>query len=128
MKRFLLVSLLFMGLVLQAQDAQWRGPERNGIYPDTGLLKEWPVEGPELLFEVKGLGRSYSSVVVSNNTIFVTGVMDGQEYLSAVDLQGNILWQKAYGAAWDQSFPDAVLFPVPGLIIRLSFFDHMKRR
>ncbi|GAG62766.1 unnamed protein product, partial [marine sediment metagenome] len=37
-----LVMLLLTGLELEAQDGQWRGPNRDGKYPDTGLLKSWP--------------------------------------------------------------------------------------
>jgi hypothetical protein len=29
---------------------RWMGPNGNGIYPDTGLMKEWPPEGPEILW------------------------------------------------------------------------------
>ncbi len=43
-----LVAFVFAGcLALQAQDAQWRGPGRNGIFADTLLLKEWPESGPD---------------------------------------------------------------------------------
>ena len=43
---------------------QWRGPERNGIYPATGLLKTWPAEGPKMLWSYEGLGKGFSSVIV----------------------------------------------------------------
>ena len=53
------VTLLFLIVLqvvtVQAQDAQWRGPERDGKYPDTGLLKEWPKGGPELILKKEGL-------------------------------------------------------------------------
>jgi len=40
---------------------QWRGPQRNGISQETGLLKEWPKEGPKLLWQVKNIGSGYST-------------------------------------------------------------------
>ncbi|MCK4881021.1 MAG: hypothetical protein KAS82_10185 [Bacteroidales bacterium] len=46
-----LMVLLLSGMQLHAQDAQWRGPQRDGKYPDTGLLKSWPDGGPELLLK-----------------------------------------------------------------------------
>ena len=40
---------------------QWRGPERTGIYEETDLLDEWPENGPELLWQLEGLGGGYST-------------------------------------------------------------------
>ncbi len=93
-------------LELGAQDVQWRGPNRDGIYPDTMLLKEWPEDGPEVLFVTKNLGRGFSSAVATSQMIYVTGIKDSFEYLTAMDLQGSILWQKSIGPCWDQSFPE----------------------
>ena len=57
-----LVVLVLSGLELQAQDGQWRGPDRDGKYPDTGLLKSWPEAGPTLPFEE---GRSGKGIFVT---------------------------------------------------------------
>jgi hypothetical protein len=43
---------------------QWRGPRRDAISTETGLLKEWPSGGPPLVWKAKGLGAGYSSVAV----------------------------------------------------------------
>lgn len=96
---------------LYCQEAQWRGPNRDGIYPDTALLKEWPPEGPELVFSITGLGKGFSSAVATKDQIFATGTIDTLEYLTAMDHQGNILWQKSYGRCWKQSFPEARCTP-----------------
>ena len=96
---------------LFSQEAQWRGPNRDGIYPDTALLKEWPVEGPEIVFATSGLGRAYSSAVANGDIIYTTGTVEKEEYLTALDLKGNILWQKSYGPAWNQSIPEARCTP-----------------
>jgi len=37
----------------------WRGPNRDGKSPDTGLLKEWPTGGPERMWQVNGLGKGF---------------------------------------------------------------------
>jgi len=94
-----------------AQEAQFRGPDRSGIFPDTALLKQWPEEGPEQLFVAGDLGRAYSSAVVSDGRIFVTGTSDSLEVLTALDMQGERLWQVSYGLAWNQSFPEARCTP-----------------
>lgn len=93
-------------------DSQWRGPERSGVYSGVDLLKEWPENGPELKFAVDDLGRSHSAAVVSDKVIFATGMKDSMEYLSALDLDGNILWQKSYGARWEGTFPEARCTPL----------------
>jgi outer membrane protein assembly factor BamB len=92
---------------VEAQDAQWRGPYRNGCYPDTFLLREWPAEGPQIDFVAEGIGRGFSSAVATGDRIFVTGTIDSTEYLTALDYSGKIIWQKPYGPSWDQSFPEA---------------------
>jgi outer membrane protein assembly factor BamB len=100
------IILLSIGLQLRAQEVQWRGPNRDGIYQDTQLLKEWSEEGPEVLFLTKGIGRGFSSAVATSKMIYVTGIKDSYEYLTAMDLEGHIVWQKSIGPCWDQSFPE----------------------
>ena len=106
-----ILFFIISGIELKAQDVQWRGPNRDGIYPDTMLLKEWPEDGPEVLFLTKGIGRGFSSAVATKEMIYVTGIKDSYEYLTAMDLQGNILWQKPYGDCWDQSYPETRCTP-----------------
>ena len=62
---------------------QWRGPDRNGHYPESNLLKEWPENGPELLWTYEGIGDGYSSATVSNGVIYVSGKKDSVEFLTA---------------------------------------------
>ncbi len=50
---------------------QWRGPDRNGISKETGLLQEWPAEGPKLLWQQTGLGDGYSTPAVVGDRIFL---------------------------------------------------------
>ncbi len=83
---------------------EWRGPGRTGVFNETGLLKSWPAEGPELIWSVEELPDGYSSVSVANNTIYFTGIVDSTDVLVAVDTKGNLKWQTPYGRAWDNSF------------------------
>ncbi len=95
-----------------AQLVQWRGPDRDGHFPDTGLLKEWPENGPEILLEAGDIGKGWSSPILVGDMIYVTGMIDTLDYLTALDLQGNVKWQVSYGRAWNQSFPDTRSTPV----------------
>ena len=90
--------------------AQWRGPARDGIYPETGLLKEWPEEGPVMLWSYQGLGAGHSSPVVAGENVFVTGIPDtitSEGVLYKFDLNGNLIWKKSYGPDWSENFPGA---------------------
>ena len=79
---------------------QWQGPNRDGKSPEKGLLKEWPEQGPGLLWSVDGLGTGFSTVSISEGLIYTTGIIDGEGILFALDLQGNSKWQKPYGPEW----------------------------
>jgi outer membrane protein assembly factor BamB len=104
---FIIIFLLTASIVSSQISAQWRGPERDGKYPDTGLLKSWPEQGPKLLMSLTGVGKGYSQPVVANNIIYVTGIKsETHDILSAFDMQGKLLWESEYGPAWDRSYPE----------------------
>jgi outer membrane protein assembly factor BamB len=111
--KYLLIVFLLVPIWLSAQNiAQWRGPDRNGIYPETDLLNEWPEEGPEQLWTTDGIGKGYSSVSVLEGTIYATGLNDSVETLTAINYtDGNILWQIPYGQSILRSFKDTRCTP-----------------
>jgi outer membrane protein assembly factor BamB len=80
--------------------SQWRGPNRDGISPEKGLLSEWPKDGPPLVWKVKGLGRGYASVSIGDGKIFSMGRLKDAEHLIALDLKdGSQLWATPAGDA-----------------------------
>jgi outer membrane protein assembly factor BamB len=98
--------LLILPLTLKSQqNAQWRGLNRNGVYQERGLLKSWPEAGPVMLWSHEDLGKGFSSASVTNKIIYVTGRKDSLEYLTALDLNGNRLWQIPYGLGVRKSYP-----------------------
>lgn len=79
---------------------QFRGPNRDAHSPDTGLLTEWPKEGPTLAWKVSGLGVGFSSVAISGTHAFTTGEVDKKATLFAINVpDGKILWKLPFGAA-----------------------------
>jgi len=103
---FCLLSLLFSPVFGQ-ETSQFRGPSRDGIYPEKGLLKKWPEAGPNLELQIAGIGKGYSQPIVYKGVIYTTGIKkDTMDVISAYDLKGKLLWEKAYGKAWPNSFPD----------------------
>jgi len=111
MKKLFILSFLTISLTIYSQDAQFRGPQRNGIYPETGLLQSWPEGGPRLIFSVEGIGVGWSQPVLSKGTIYVTGMIDTLDVLSAIDMTGKVKWQKPYGSSWTKSYPDTRCTP-----------------
>ncbi len=92
--------------------SQWRGPERTGFYPDTGLLDRWPENGPDLIWTFEGLGKGYTAVAVTADRIYTSGTFDSTSYLFALDHDGRLVWKKPYGTAWMTNFPGARSTPV----------------
>jgi prepilin-type processing-associated H-X9-DG protein len=58
---------------------QWRGPNRDGVSTESGLLRNWPEGGPKLLWEITGLGTGYSSVSISNGKLYTMGDRTGTD-------------------------------------------------
>src|SRR5687767_11354441 len=62
------------GTAARAADwPQWQGPDRNAVSKETGLLKEWPTEGPPLAWKASGIGRGMGGIAVSKGQIYTTG-------------------------------------------------------
>jgi outer membrane protein assembly factor BamB len=95
---FILCTLSVEGYL--QTNAQWRGPERNGFYPETNLLKSWPAEGPAMLWNTEIIGNGYGSPTVTAERLYITGETDTTGYLFAFTLQGKLLWKSAYGKEW----------------------------
>jgi outer membrane protein assembly factor BamB len=77
---------------------QWRGPNRDGHSPDTGLLTQWPPDGPPLLWKATGLGTGYSGVSLAAGKIFTMGDLGPDSCLLALDAaQGKTLWSTPVG-------------------------------
>jgi outer membrane protein assembly factor BamB len=80
---------------------QWRGPNRDGISKETGLLKQWPEQGPTLAWKATGAGNGYSSMAVSAGRIFTMGVRGDREYVIAFDVAtGKEVWATPNGRVY----------------------------
>ena len=73
------------------------GPDRSGIYPETGLLKAWPSAGPALLWESTEIGTGFSSVTVTDDAIYITGRRGENDVLTAFSQDGRKKWDVSYG-------------------------------
>ncbi len=99
----LLLTLLIGCLTaLPAADwQQWRGPDRDGISKETGLLQEWPEGGPPLAWKVTGLGEGFASVAVADGRVITQGqARGGQAIITFDEATGEQLWKVANGDAY----------------------------
>lgn len=72
---------------------QWRGPHRNGLSAETGLAREWPADGPPVLWKVETVGVGYSSLVVKDGLIVTQGDLDGVEHIICLKAEdGSTVW------------------------------------
>jgi len=69
---------------------QWRGPRRDGISPETGLLQSWPVDGPSLLWKIDGLGLGWSSPIIVGERLYLTGDVGDDLIVFALDHEGKV--------------------------------------
>jgi outer membrane protein assembly factor BamB len=90
---------------------QFRGPRRDGICDERGLLQSWPEGGPKLLWSVTNLGRGFSSPSISRERLYITGDVGEELHLFAFDLNGAPLWKATNGAAWKTPYPGARATP-----------------
>ena len=106
-------ACLLCGTAVAQTPYGWRGPERNGVYPESGLLKEWPAEGPQLLWETMDAGKGYSSPVIVGDRLYITGMNEDetQEIFSAYTLDGKKVYQTAYSAPWNDTYPETRTTP-----------------
>ena len=102
---FFILAVLFP-MMMQAQtNSQWRGENRDGIYNETGLLKEWPSGGPQMLWAYRGLGDGYTSPAIANGKIYITGLNARNIVLYVLDLQGNMIQNKILGRERTEQYP-----------------------
>jgi len=113
MKKYLFFVLILFPVLLPSckqdvakrQNWQWRGENRNGIYVhETGLLKAWPENGPELLWHFDGLGEGHTSVAIANGKIYITGMHDDRLILYVFDMSGKLLTEKEIGKEWNTNW------------------------
>ncbi|HSF15729.1 MAG TPA: PQQ-binding-like beta-propeller repeat protein [Vicinamibacteria bacterium] len=98
-----IVAVLFVG-----EDwPQWRGPNRDGLSRETGLVSAWPQAGPPLVWTARGLGTGYSTVTVSGARIFTLGASRDREFVIALDERtGKELWRARNGPRYQNNRGD----------------------
>jgi len=105
---FILVLLLTNITCAADTDSFWpqfHGPNRDNISTEKGLLKRWPVNGPELLWTARNLGHGFSSISIANGMIYTASSIGEHTVVIALNLDGETLWQVKNGKAWTGPHP-----------------------
>jgi outer membrane protein assembly factor BamB len=93
---FCAIALLTMAAGITAPVAewpQWRGPLRNGLSSETGLLKQWPADGPKVTWTISNLGEGYGSPAVKADRLYVHGTRAAQSSVFCLNrADGKTIW------------------------------------
>ena len=84
---------------------QWRGPHRDGVSQEQGLLQAWPAAGPKKLWAAKGIGNGFGSPIIVGDTIYIAGDVGEELVVLALDLAGKVKWRATNGKSWKKSHP-----------------------
>ena len=76
----------------------WRGPNRDAVSPERGLLQQWGPEGPPLAWKSAGIGSGFSGVAVAGERLYTMGDKDGAQHVFALRREGGaVLWAAKVG-------------------------------
>lgn len=86
-------ALLLASTALAEDWPTFRGPNRDGICKETGLLREWPKDGPSKVWTAKNLGLGFATPTIANGVIYGMGTRDGKDVVWALkEADGTELW------------------------------------
>lgn len=90
---------------------EFHGAGRRNVSDETGLLKKWPDEGPKLIWKYEACGTGFAGVAIADNMIFTAGDFEDDEYVFALDRDGNHLWRSPNGTSWQGPSPGSRTTP-----------------
>lgn len=83
----------------------WRGPNRDAVARESGLLSKWPEAGPPLAWKASGLGGGFSSLAISGGRIYTLGDLQGSQRVVAMNLADRkIAWTARVGPVWEDEY------------------------
>jgi len=113
--RIALALLLTQTVVARADDwPQWRGPNRDGVWHETGIVESFPTNGLKIAWRVP-VGRGWSSPIVAHGRVYVTDVQvvrsnATERVLCFDEASGKSLWSHRYAV----DYPDWAFDPNAG--------------
>jgi outer membrane protein assembly factor BamB len=114
---------LLFALAATADDwPQWLGPQRDGVWRETGILSTFPTNGPTVRWRVP-VGGGYAGPAVADGRVYVAdravaagaqppasafdrGSISGSERVQCLrETDGSVLWQHSYPCPYTVSYP-----------------------
>ena len=131
--------LLMSGWHTRADDwPQWRGPNRDAVWHEAGIMQAFPREGLKTTWRVL-IGRGFSSPVVAAGRVYLTDVQaarpPAKERVLCLDAStGEKVWERTYDCPYQISYPsgpratptvsDGRLFTLGGALVLFPFVEH----
>jgi outer membrane protein assembly factor BamB len=101
---FALLSVTAGNTTPEAEWPQWRGPLRNGLSSETGLLKQWPANGPTVAWSITNLGEGYGSLAIKVDRLYVQGTKGSESAVFCLNrADGKTIWSVSLGPKVDES-------------------------
>ena len=98
-----IVLATIAGTGLAAEWPQWCGPNRDGKSGDTGLLQQWPENGPPLAWKIDDLGGGDAGPAIADGRIFIMSNRgEGEVVWALSEKDGGEIWVTALGPAFRQ--------------------------
>lgn len=103
----LLLFLFCFSMETSADDwPQWRGPNRNGVSGEKGLITTWPEQGPQILWRIS-IGDGFSAISIAHGSVYTIWAEGEDEYLHCLDAStGNKRWQFRVGPVFREDHGD----------------------
>ncbi len=122
--RLLGIAIFVLGAARADGDdwPQWLGPQRDGIWRETGILDTFPSEGPTVRWRTP-VGLGYAGPAVAGGRVYITyrllpegtrnpanafqrGTIPGTErVLCLKEEDGSVLWKHEYDCPYTVSYP-----------------------
>jgi outer membrane protein assembly factor BamB len=103
----LAVVLVLSFFALAADWPQFRGPDRTDVSQETGLLKQWPKDGPKLLWTFENAGIGFSGPAIVGDRLYTMGARGADEFVFALDAKtGKELWSLKVGPLYTNGWGD----------------------
>lgn len=96
------ISVLLCVSPAYADWPQWLGPDRTGISTETGFLKTWPKDGPEVLWK-RNLGKGFSGISVADGRVFTMFAEGDDEFVVCLNEEsGDEIWRFRTGGMFEE--------------------------
>jgi len=84
---------------------QWRGPNRDAVSTETGLLKSWQPAPPKLAWQASGIGAGFSSLSIVGERIYTMGDIGADQFVLALNrADGKVIWKARVGPEWEDEY------------------------